>query len=175
MDSHGKLLSSLRTIPDFPKPGIHFKDITPLLGDAARFGAAVAALQAPWAEAGITRVVGIEARGFILGAPLARGLGAGFVPLRKKGKLPAQTIDVTYDLEYGSDTIEMHADALAPGDRVLIHDDVLATGGTASASYDLVLRSGALVVGYSFLLEIGALDGRSRLPANVPVHCLLKA
>lgn len=175
MDPYGELLSSLRTVPDFPKPGIHFKDITPLLGDAARLGEAAKALHAPWADAGITRVVAIEARGFILGAALACRLEAGFVPLRKKGKLPAQTISLTYDLEYGTDTIEMHADALAAEDRVLIHDDVLATGGTASASHDLVLRSGARVVGYSFLLEIGALNGRSRLPANVPVHCLLTA
>ncbi len=174
MDPCGELLRSLRTIPDFPKSGIDFKDITPLLSDAALLDKAAAALHSPWGGSGVTRVVGVEARGFILGAALARSLEAGFVPLRKEGKLPARTLGLTYDLEYGSDTLEMHADALTTEDRVLIHDDVLATGGTAAASHDLVLQSGAQVIGYSFLLEIAALDGRLRLPANVPVHCLLK-
>jgi len=163
----------VRDIADFPKPGVMFKDITPLLDDPAAFGAVVQAL----ADAGrrdgelvIDRVVGIEARGFILAAPVALALGVGFIPVRKPGKLPAATLEVSYDLEYGSETLQIHADAVAPGDRVLIVDDVLATGGTAAAARALVERAGGEVVGLAVLMELGFLDGRSRtgdLPLTV--------
>ncbi len=175
MDPLKELAQSLRTVSDFPKPGILFQDITPILRDPLRLETAMLALQAPWAHGRVTRVVGIEARGFMLGGALARCLGAGFIPLRKEGKLPFDTFSVTYALEYGSDTMEMHTDALTPADRVLIHDDVLATGGTAAASCELVGRSGAQVVGLSFLLEITSLAGRRRLPSGVPVHAVLAA
>jgi adenine phosphoribosyltransferase len=153
----------IRDIPDFPKPGIMFKDITPLLVDPGALDAAVSELAA-WARPrGVDLVVAAEARGFILGAAVARELGAGFVPARKPGKLPHDVVTAEYILEYGIDVLEMHADALADGARVLIHDDLLATGGTAEALADLVERLGATVVGCAFLLELGFLDGRRRL------------
>lgn len=151
----------IRDVPDYPKPGILFKDITPLLADSAAFAQVVAELADGLV---FDKVVGIEARGFILAAPVAYRSGAGFVPVRKKGKLPAATLEASYDLEYGSATIEVHADAFAPGERVLIVDDVLATGGTAAATVELVRRAGAVVVAASFLMELSFLSGRERLP-----------
>jgi adenine phosphoribosyltransferase len=167
------LASHIRNIPDFPKPGIQFKDITPLLLDAAALREAVREL-ADWARPReVDFVVAAEARGFILGAALAIELDAGFVPARKPGKLPSQTISAEYILEYGVDALEMHADALAHGARVLIHDDLLATGGTARALADLVQGAGAEVVGCGFLVELDFLDGRERL-AGYDVHALIK-
>lgn len=153
----------VRDVPDFPEPGIVFKDITPLLSDARAFATAVTALSEPHADARIDLVVGIEARGFIFAAPMATRLGAGFVPLRKAGKLPGATMTETYDLEYGTATLEVHEDAFSPGDRVLIVDDVLATGGTAAAAARLVGRAQGHIVGLTFLIELGFLDGAKRL------------
>ena len=162
----------IRDIPDFPRPGIVFKDITPLLLDPAALDSAVAGL----ADYARTReaelVVAAEARGFILGAALARELGVGFVPARKPGKLPHQTINIEYALEYGVDSLELHADALRDGTRVLIHDDLLATGGTARAQVDLVEKLGGQVVGCAFLIELAFLNGRERL-GDVDVHALI--
>ncbi|WP_067172148.1 adenine phosphoribosyltransferase [Microtetraspora niveoalba] len=154
-------VSLIRDVPDYPKPGVVFKDITPLLADHSAFTQVVDEL-----GAGLTfdKVVGIEARGFILAAPVAYRAGAGFVPVRKKGKLPAQTFEANYDLEYGSATVEVHSDAFVPGERVLIVDDVLATGGTANATVELVRRAGAQVVAVSVLMELSFLSGRDRLP-----------
>jgi adenine phosphoribosyltransferase len=166
------LRAHIRDIPDFPTPGIVFKDITPLLLDASALDAAVEALAAPARPAGVQFVVAAEARGFILGAALARELGAGFVPARKPGKLPSETVSAQYALEYGIDSLEMHADALAGGARVLVHDDLLATGGTARALCDLVDGLGGEIVGCSFLIELGFLGGRSRLDPY-PVHSLI--
>jgi len=164
------LLSRIRDVPDYPKPGIVFKDITPLLADGPAFAAAVQALAD--GSTGVTTVAGIEARGFILAAPVAYVLGAGFVPVRKGGKLPAATHAQSYELEYGEATIEVHTDAIAPGDRVLIVDDVLATGGTAAATAELVRRAGATVTGIAVLLEIEFLRGRAKLP-NLDVRAVL--
>jgi adenine phosphoribosyltransferase len=164
------LLARIRDVPDYPQPGIVFKDITPLLADGAAFAAVVAQLAV--GHEGVDKVAGIEARGFILAAPVAWSLGAGFVPVRKHGKLPFETYAQSYALEYGSATIEIHTDAFAPGDRVLIVDDVLATGGTAAATAALVRRSGATVVGINVLLELGFLAGRERL-AGLQVRSLL--
>jgi adenine phosphoribosyltransferase len=160
----------IRDIADYPQPGIVFKDITPLLADGAAFAAVVAALAAGHGR--VDKVVGIEARGFILAAPVACCLKAGFVPVRKQGKLPSVTLAESYELEYGTATVEVHSDAFQPGDRVLVVDDVLATGGTASATASLVHRSGAEVVAVSVLLELGFLDGRARLP-GMDVRSLL--
>jgi adenine phosphoribosyltransferase len=164
------LLARIRDVPDYPQPGIVFKDITPLLADGAAFATVVAQLAV--GHEGVDKVAGIEARGFILAAPVACSLGAGFVPVRKHGKLPFETYAQSYALEYGSATIEIHTDAFAPGDRVLIVDDVLATGGTAAATAALVRRSGATVVGINVLLELGFLAGRERL-AGLQVRSLL--
>ena len=161
--SGADLRALIRDIPDFPKPGIVFKDITPLLLDPHAIDTAVEGVAQWAAPRGIELVVAPEARGFILGAAIARELGAGFVPARKPGKLPHEVVTAEYILEYGIDVLEMHADALADGARVLIHDDLLATGGTAEALADLVERLGATVVGCAFLLELGFLDGRRRL------------
>jgi len=157
--------SVIRDVPDFPKPGIVFKDITPLLKEAKLFAGAVERMVAPYRGEGITRVVAIESRGFLLGAPIAVALGAGLVPIRKPGKLPAARERVEYALEYGTDAVEMHSDALGPGDRVLLVDDVLATGGTAQAAGKLVRARGVALVGYSFLIELAFLGGRKRLGA----------
>ena len=157
------LSTLVRDVPDFPEPGIVFKDITPLLADPAALQAAVDAMTAPHADEGVTAVVGIEARGFIFGAPIALALGAGFVPMRKAGKLPHTTVSESYDLEYGSASLEVHADAFGPGDRVLVVDDVLATGGTARAAISLVAGAGGVVTGCAFLIELGFLDGRAAL------------
>ncbi len=158
-----RLESLVRDIRDFPEPGITFKDLTPLLRDPAAFRTVVDAFVAQVGHGEVDQVVGIEARGFFLAAPIAYHLDAGFVPARKVGKLPADTTAVTYDLEYGSATLELHTDAFGPGDRVLIVDDVLATGGTARATVELVEELGATVVGCQFLLELGFLDGRAVL------------
>ncbi|MCP9956024.1 MULTISPECIES: adenine phosphoribosyltransferase [Actinomadura] len=169
----GKLIQErIRDIPDYPKPGVVFKDITPLLADHVAFAGVVDAVVNHHGRGTIDKIVGIEARGFILAAPVAYHFGAGFVPVRKKGKLPAATDGETYDLEYGTETIEMHLDALDPGDRVLIVDDVLATGGTARAAADLVRRGGGDVVGLSVLLELSFLHGRDKL-GNLDVHSLV--
>ncbi len=153
----------IRDIPDHPAPGVTFRDITPLLGDPKAFRVAIDALVDPFAGAGVDHVVGVEARGFIVGAPVAFCLGAGFVPVRKPGKLPWRTHVAAYSLEYGADELEIHEDALAPGQRVLIVDDVLATGGTAAATCQLVEGRGATVVGLSFLVELAGLGGRAPL------------
>jgi adenine phosphoribosyltransferase len=170
-DSVAALLRArIRDVPDYPQPGIVFKDITPLLADGPAFAAVVDALAD--GNEGVTKVAGIEARGFILAAPVAYVLGAGFVPVRKQGKLPAETHSQSYDLEYGEATLEVHTDVFGPGDRVLIVDDVLATGGTAAATAELVRRTGAEVAGIDVLLEIGFLAGRAKLP-GLDVRSLL--
>jgi adenine phosphoribosyltransferase len=167
-----QLLSHIRDIPDWPQPGVTFKDITPLLSDPDSFAAAVRLLADAAGDRDVTSVVGIEARGFILGAPVAYRLDAGFVPVRKEGKLPAETSAASYALEYGQATIEVHRDAFAPGERVLIVDDVLATGGTVRATVDLVRAAGAEVIAVGVLMELGFLKGRDKLP-DVDVHALL--
>jgi adenine phosphoribosyltransferase len=166
------LRALVRDIPDFPQPGIVFKDITPLLLDARALDSAVSGLAQMVATQAIDLVVAAEARGFILGAALARELGAGFVPARKPGKLPHETVIAEYALEYGIDALEVHADALAGGARVLIHDDLLATGGTAAAVCELVGGLGAVIVGCVFLVELSFLGGRRRL-AGHEVHSLI--
>jgi adenine phosphoribosyltransferase len=166
------LKARIRNVPDFPKPGILFYDITTLLQDPAGFKAAVDALAAPFASAPIDAVVAVESRGFIFGAALADRLGKGFVPVRKVGKLPWKTERVTYDLEYGSDSLEMHADAVEPGQRVLIVDDLLATGGTAKAAADLVRRLGGTVHAMAFLVELTFLNGRQKLAGENVVSVL---
>lgn len=171
--SRSELEALLRDVEDFPEPGIVFKDLTPLLRDPAAFRTVVDAFVAEAGHGRVDHVVGIEARGFLLAAPVAYHLDAGFVPARKAGKLPWDTTSVTYDLEYGSATLELHIDAFGPGDRVLIVDDVLATGGTARATVDLVEGLGATVVGCHFLLELGFLTGRASL-GGIPVWSLLE-
>lgn len=173
MSASEALLRAVRTVPDFPEPGIQFKDITPILSDPDLLRAAVHELAAPYEGQGVTKVIGIEARGFILGSMLAHHLGAGFIPIRKRGKLPYTTLQETYDLEYGSDVIEMHKDGLVAGDRVLIHDDVIATGGTASAAHRLAQHFDVEVVGYTFLVELSFLNGRSKLSPELPVHVVI--
>jgi adenine phosphoribosyltransferase len=157
------LQTFIRDIPDYPKPGIVFKDITPLLADPRAFTAATDAMVAPFAGHGITHVVAVESRGFILGGPIAQRIGAGFIPVRKPGKLPSVTRREEYALEYGTDSLEIHADACRAGARVLIVDDVLATGGTALATCRLVESLGATVVGFSFLITLSFLPGMARL------------
>ncbi|EAX46771.1 adenine phosphoribosyltransferase [Thermosinus carboxydivorans Nor1] len=154
---------NIRIIPDFPEPGIRFKDITTLLKDGAVFHQAIDALCAAYAEEQIDLVVGPEARGFAVGAPVAYRLGAGFVPVRKPGKLPAETLRYEYTLEYGKDALEIHRDAIIPGQRVLIVDDLLATGGTTEATIRMVEQLGGKVVGLAFLIELSYLNGRNRL------------
>lgn len=158
-----RLEDRIRDIPDFPQKGVLFKDITPLLQDATAFRTAMERLAARYAGAGIETVIGVESRGFILGAPLAYLLNSGFVPVRKFGKLPSQTVNVEYALEYGTNVVEMHVDAIKPGQRVLIVDDLLATGGTVSAALELVEKLGGEVVGVAFLVELSYLKGRERL------------
>jgi adenine phosphoribosyltransferase len=164
-----RVAARLRDIPDFPKPGILFKDITPVLLDPALFRDAIAYMGDAWGP--IDRIVGMESRGFIFGAALVDRLSAGLVLARKKGKLPFATFAVEYGLEYGSETLEVHTDAIRRGDRVLVVDDLLATGGTAHATIGLVRKAGGVVVGASFLVELGFLDGRARI--DVPVRSLL--
>ncbi|HZH43908.1 MAG TPA: adenine phosphoribosyltransferase [Lysobacter sp.] len=164
----------IRDVRDFPQPGIVFKDITPLLADATGFADALAAMAAPWRAHGITHVAGVEARGFILGAALARELGAGFVPLRKAGKLPADVVGENYMLEYGVARIEVHADAVPARAAVLLVDDVLATGGTLRAARSLLERVGARLLGAGVLIELAALDGRAQWGSGVPLHAVLR-
>jgi len=168
-----QLKQKIRNVPDFPKAGILFYDITTLLRDATGFRAAVDSLVAPFKADSVDLVVGMESRGFIFGSVVADRLGAGFVPVRKVGKLPSKTRRATYALEYGTDSLEIHDDAVTQGQRVLIVDDLLATGGTAKATLDLVKGSGGVVVGLAFLIELIALDGRSRL-AGENIHAVLK-
>ncbi|MEO0982621.1 MAG: adenine phosphoribosyltransferase [Pseudomonadota bacterium] len=167
------LRAAIRTIPDHPKPGIMFRDVTTLMGDAAALKHAVGQLSEPFLDARVTKVAGIEARGFVFGAPVAERLQAGFVPLRKKGKLPSATYFESYELEYGIDELHMHEDAVKPGERVLIVDDLIATGGTAEAGVKLVRRGGGEVVGASFVVDLPELGGADRLrELDVAVHCL---
>lgn len=167
------LKARIRHVPDFPKPGILFYDITTLLADPAGFRDTIDALAAPYTGQGIDRVVGIESRGFILASAVADRLGAGFVPIRKPGKLPSTTLGESYALEYGTDSLEIHDDALGPGHRVLVIDDVLATGGTARAAVNLVQRLGSTLHAAAFLIELDFLKGRDRL-ADVPVSSVLR-
>ncbi len=162
----------IRDIPDFPKPGVVFKDITPLLSDPGAFRATIDGLAAPFADRGIDKVLGVEARGFIAAAPVADRFGAGFVPVRKAGKLPWRIERQEYALEYGTDLLEIHADAVSPGERTLIVDDVLATGGTAAATVRLVERLGGEVVGLAFIIELGFLGGRGKLAGAEAVSLL---
>jgi adenine phosphoribosyltransferase len=157
------LARKVRNIPDFPKPGILFRDITPLLLDPKAFEAALDAMLEPFRERGVERVLAIESRGFLFGAPLAQRLGVGLGLVRKKGKLPYDTHEARYELEYGVDAVEMHVDAVAQGQRALIVDDLIATGGTAAAAVQLARKAGAEVVGATFLIELGALGGCARL------------
>lgn len=167
------LKSKIRHVPDFPKAGILFYDVTTLLRDAQGLKLALDMLAQPFTDRGIDLVVGIESRGFILGAAVADRLGTGFVPVRKLGKLPAATVKATYALEYGSDSLEMHRDAVEPGQRVLVVDDLLATGGTAAATVSLVESLGGKVEGVAFLIELVALNGREKL-AGQQIHAVLK-
>ena len=162
----------IRDVPDFPKPGIIFKDLTPVIGSSSAMSRISTALTAPFMNCGITAVAGMEARGFIFGALAARELDVGFVPLRKPGKLPAKSHSVSYALEYGEATLEMHCDAVNPNDRVLLVDDLLATGGTAAASVELISRSGAEITGLCFVVELDFLDGRSTL-GDQKIHSLI--
>ena len=165
----------IRDVPDFPKKGIIFKDITPLLGDIAALREAARQLAGPYDSAGVETVTGVESRGFIFGAMVADLLGAGFVPIRKPGKLPAETVSESYELEYGSDSIEIHADAVKPGQKVLMVDDLLATGGTMAAACRLVKKLGGDIVGVAFVIELCFLSGRQELePLDVAVHSLIK-
>lgn len=164
---------AIRDVPDFPKPGIVFKDITPLLAHPALFKGAVDRMAAAWRGQGVRKVIGIESRGFLLATTIAYKLGAGVIPVRKKGKLPHRTVSMTYHLEYGEDTLEMHADALKRGEKVLVVDDVLATGGTAAATCGLAGKLGAGIAGLSFLIELSFLNGRDQLKGYA-VASLLK-
>lgn len=169
-----RLAETVRTIPDYPKKGILFRDITTLLGDARAFRTAVDALVQPWAGARIDKVVGMEARGFILGGAVAHQLSAGFVPIRKKGKLPHRTVAVSYALEYGVDEMEMHADAVAPGEKVILIDDLIATGGTAEGAIRLLRQIGAEVVAACFVIDLPELGGARKIEAmGLPVRSLI--
>ncbi len=166
------LRTFIRDVPDFPKPGILFKDITPLLANPAALSLAVEFLTQPFRDQHIDIVVGAESRGFIFATAVARNLSAGFVPIRKPGKLPAEKLSLTYDLEYGTDTLEVHADAIKPGQRVLLLDDLLATGGTMLACCQLVERLGGNIIGISILIELAGLGGRKKLQ-KWPLHCVM--
>jgi adenine phosphoribosyltransferase len=170
--SQSDLATAIRNVPDFPSPGIQFKDITPVLADPRLFAACIEFLAGPWRPGQVDAVVGIDARGFIFAAAVALQLQAGFVPVRKKGKLPFRTYEQSYDLEYGSNTIAIHQDAFTAGSRVLLIDDLLATGGTAAAAAALVSKAGADVVEISFLIELAFLHGRKRL-LPYPVRSLI--
>lgn len=165
--------AAIRNVPDFPKPGILFKDITPVLSDSRLLAGSIDLLTRGIAPGSVDAVVGIDARGFIFASAAAIKLGAGFVPVRKKGKLPWETIETSYDLEYGSNTVAIHKDALKPGQRVLLVDDLLATGGTAAAAVDLVQRLGGIVVRASFLVELTFLPGRAKL-AGLDVDAVVR-
>ena len=172
MVSRAEIESAIRNVPDFPKPGIQFKDITPVLADGRLFAGAMDLLLDGVGRRDVDKVVGIDARGFIFAAAAAARLGCGFVPVRKKGKLPWQTHEASYDLEYGSATVAVHVDAVQPGERVLLLDDLLATGGTAAATVSLLGKLGAQLVGIRFLIELSFLDGRRRL-GEAPVQSLV--
>ncbi|MGH8147414.1 MAG: adenine phosphoribosyltransferase [Rhodanobacteraceae bacterium] len=169
-----RLAARIRDVPDFPQPGVVFKDITPLLADAKAFAECIGALAAPWRGQSIDVVCGIESRGFIFGAALARELGTGFVPLRKAGKLPTAVIGIDFRLEYSEARLEMHVDALAPGAHALIVDDVLATGGTLAAARELIETVGARVAGAAVVIELDFLGGRTHWPADMPLRSLLR-
>jgi adenine phosphoribosyltransferase len=176
LDLPALLRSRIVDVPDFPQPGVVFKDISPILADHVAFAGAVDAVVAHHGRGTVDKVAGIEARGFLLGAPVAYHFGAGFVPVRKAGKLPKDTHEVSYDLEYGTAALQLHRDAFAPGDRVLVVDDVLATGGTAAAAVSLVAAAGAEPVGLAVLLELSFLGGRAAMAAAHPgldVHALI--
>jgi len=173
MDVEAELRKYIRDVPDFPKPGILFRDLTPLLSNAAALRLAIDAMADPFRDADVDYVVGTEARGFIFGAPVALALGVGFVPVRKPGKLPFETRQIAYELEYGTDHVEMHADALCADDRVLVVDDLIATGGTARATVDLVRGTGASIAGCAFLIELLFLKGREALGVE-PCHALIR-
>ena len=168
------IVSLIRAVPDFPVAGVTFRDITPLLADARAFARCISALAEPWQDQHVQAVCGIEARGFIFGVALAQKLGAGFVPLRKPGKLPPPVMTVDYQLEYGSDRLEASTGILQPGQLALLVDDVLATGGTLAAAHALIQRLGGEVAGASVLIELDAMDGRSRWPGDSPLHSLLR-
>ena len=168
------LKAAIRSIPDYPKPGIIFRDITTLLGDARAFRRAVDELVQPWAGSKIDKIAGIEARGFILGGALAHQVSAGFVPIRKRGKLPHTTVRIAYSLEYGVDEMEMHVDAIHPGERVILIDDLIATGGTAEGAVKLLRQIGANVVAACFVVDLPELGGAAKLRAmDVPVRTLM--
>ena len=176
MDAHTlrEIRDSIRTIPDYPRPGVMFRDITTLLGNARAFRLVVEQLTEPWRAERVDRVAGIEARGFILGGVIAHELAAGFVPIRKKGKLPHATVRVAYSLEYGLDEMELHRDAFAPGERIILVDDLLATGGTAEAAVKLLRSLGAQILAACFIVELPQLGGAARLTAlEVPVRTLV--
>jgi adenine phosphoribosyltransferase len=169
------LQQSIRVIQDYPKPGIQFRDITTLLRDREAFAIAINALVEPWLDTRIDKVAGIEARGFILGGAVAHRLDAGFIPIRKKGKLPHTTVSVAYSLEYGLDEMEMHTDAVTPGERVLLMDDLIATGGTATAAAQLLRTAGAHIAAASFVVDLPRLGGAAKLAEQrVPVQALLQ-
>ena len=168
-----QLEALIRDIPDFPEKGVVFKDITPVLGDPEAFNALIDAMSAPFVGKGITKVAGIEARGFTLATPVADRIGAGFIPLRKPGKLPFETVKEEYELEYGMDALEVHTDAVLDGEKVLLVDDAIATGGTARAAIQLLRHVGADVVGFSVFIELVFLGGASKVD-NVPIHALLR-
>ena len=168
----GDLEAAIRNVPDFPQPGIQFKDITPVLGDARLFAGAIDLMASRHADAGIDACVGIDARGFIFAAAAAKQLGTGFVPVRKKGKLPWKTHEESYSLEYGEATVAIHQDALQPGSRVLLLDDLLATGGTAAAAVSLLKKIGAEIVEIGFLIELGFLNGREKMN-GAPINSLI--
>ncbi|OYU49626.1 MAG: adenine phosphoribosyltransferase [Rhizobiales bacterium PAR1] len=168
------LRDAIRTIPDYPKPGIAFRDISTLLGNPRAFRRAVDELVQPYAGARVEKVAGIEARGFILGGAIAHQLSCGFVPIRKKGKLPHQTVSISYALEYGTDEMEIHVDAVTPGEKVILVDDLIATGGTATAAVQLLQRLGAEVVAACFVIDLPELKGRAKIEAlGVPVRTLV--
>jgi adenine phosphoribosyltransferase len=168
------LESNIRNIPDFPKQGIQFKDITPLLGNPEAVFHTSRLLMKPFTQSKVDYVVGLESRGFLFGPRLAMDLNAGFIPVRKPNRLPYDTIKATYELEYGTDSVEMHADAIKPGARVVIHDDLIATGGTAGAATELVLKLGGEIVGYSFIIELSFLKGAEKLAKFAPSHAIIR-
>ncbi len=172
LETHRRLKELIRDIPDFPKPGIVYRDITPLLADAAGLRAAIRQMAEPWHDQNIDLIVGAESRGFIFGTSIARELNCGFVPVRKKGKLPAQVITEEYELEYGTDHLQIHVDAIQPKQRILVVDDLLATGGTLKACCDLVKQLDGEILGISVLIELSSLNGRRAL-SNYDVHSLI--
>ncbi|MCB1095763.1 MAG: adenine phosphoribosyltransferase [Verrucomicrobiae bacterium] len=172
-ESIARLSEGIRDVPDFPKPGVLFKDITPVLAHPELWDIAISALIETAGDTRIDKVVGIDARGFIFGAAVADRLKAGFIPIRKKGKLPYHTFEKAYALEYGEEIIQVHQDAIAPGENVLLVDDLLATGGTAAAAAELIDRLGGKLIGFSFLIELTFLNGRANLPSAAPVNAIL--